>query len=100
MSIAHERSRGLRDWSDQRWRSLVALSYVCHGKDGARWRFQCDCGHRGAYYLRQVQRGERTTCGCDTKPAPATAWPFPRVLGSDGRPVSSVHRAALLAQAA
>ncbi|MGF6994650.1 hypothetical protein [Paraburkholderia sp. GAS32] len=126
MSTKAER-RKTKDWTGQRWGNLVALKYVAHGVEGARWRFACDCGHRGTYYLKQVQRDERTTCGCDAKPAPKPAipgrvyrmgvpvpttrdyaaawqaapkpepkpfaWCFPRVLGTDGRPVSPIWRA-------
>jgi hypothetical protein len=126
MSTKAER-RKTKDWAGQRWRNLVALKYVAHGAEGARWLFQCDCGHRGTYCLKQVQRGERTTCGCDAKPAPKPAipgrvyrmgvpvqtatdyaaawqtapnpepkpfvWCFPRVLGTDGTPLSPVWRA-------
>jgi hypothetical protein len=91
MSTKAER-RKTKDWTGQHWGSLVALKYVAHGVEGARWRFQCDCGHRGTYYLKQVQRGERATCGCDTKPVPLSSRPVVRDAAGD--PLSPVWREA------
>jgi hypothetical protein len=84
------------DWTGQRWGSLVAVQYASKAqrkKTGARWVFRCDCGGETNLHIRRVRKGQYTTCGaCGTAPRPAIVWPFPLVLGIDGKPVSPVWR--------
>lgn len=84
------------DHVGKRWAMLTAVSYVNHGKNGARWVFHChQCGTEKIMPVRFVRNGRRTSCGCKaTIGAPeigpqqslmnAVAWPFPRVVGRDG----------------
>jgi hypothetical protein len=89
------------DWTGQSWGSLVAVRYVNHGKNGARWVFRCDCGREKTMPLRFVRNGKRTGCGgCKSTLTPETqattpviGWPFPLVRGRNGVPVSPVLRA-------
>jgi hypothetical protein len=66
---------------------LTASHYVNHGKNGARWFFQCDCGAGKIIASSYVRSGLRTSCGCSkrkviaraTEPAPPPdIWPFPK----------------------
>ena len=94
------------DHVGKRWAMLTAVSYVNHGKNGARWVFHChQCGSEKIMPVRFVRNGRRTSCGCKaTIGAPeigpqqslmnAVAWPFPRVVSHDGLPVSPIWRAA------
>jgi hypothetical protein len=89
------------DWTCQSWGSLVAVRYVNHGKNGARWVFRCDCGREKTMPLRFARNGKRPTCGgCsptlahETQPTtPAITWPFPRIVRTSGTPVSPIYRA-------
>jgi len=68
-----------------RFGRLTASHYVNHGKNGARWLFQCDCGSVKIIASSYVRSGLRTSCGCraratvgkTTKPS-AVVWPFPK----------------------
>lgn len=89
------------DWTGQRWGALVATQYVSQRlRTGARWIFQCDCGSEKIMHIRRVRKGEYTTCGAcsptlapNPTPKPAITWPFPRIVGTDGKLVSPVWRA-------
>jgi hypothetical protein len=91
------------DWTGQRWGSLVATQYASKAqrkRTGARWVFRCGCSREINLHIRRVRKGEHTTCGtCGATPKllpPPKAtitWPFPRVLGTDRKPVSPVWRA-------
>jgi hypothetical protein len=69
----------------QRFGGITASHYVNHGKNGARWLFQCDCGSVKIIASSYVRSGLRTSCGCRT-PATvvkiteqsAVARPFPK----------------------
>ena len=68
-----------------RFGQLTASHYVNHGKNGARWFFQCDCGSGKIIASSYVRSGLRTSCGCrgrgataqTTEPS-AVVWPFPK----------------------
>jgi len=71
-----------------RFGRLTASHYVNHGKNGARWFFQCDCGSGKIIASNYVRSGLRTSCGCrgpaaiaqttqTTEPS-AAVWPFPK----------------------
>jgi len=68
-----------------RFGRLTASHYVNHGKKGARWLFQCDCGSVKIIASSYVRSGLRTSCGCHapaavvktTEPS-AVVWPFPK----------------------
>jgi hypothetical protein len=87
------------DHAGKRWNMLTAVRYMNHGKNGARWVFQChQCGHEKIMPVRFVRNGKRATCGCKRAVAlaqpiePAVVWPFPRVVGPDGLAISPIHR--------
>jgi hypothetical protein len=68
-----------------RFGQLTASHYVNHGKNGARWFFQCDCGSGKIIASSYVRSGLRTSCGCKPKAkvvvaskVPADIWPFPK----------------------
>lgn len=59
----------------------------------AKWRCECSCGNTLVLTTNELRYGGRTHCGCE-KPTPAVLWPFPKVVGRDGLPISHVWRAA------
>ena len=69
-----------------RFGQLTASHYVNHGKNGARWFFQCDCGSGKIFPSSYVRSGLRTSCGCRGRTAKvirvaepgADVWPFPK----------------------
>ncbi|KLU21965.1 hypothetical protein EOS_33015 [Caballeronia mineralivorans PML1(12)] len=87
------------DHTGKRWNMLTAIRYLNHGKNGARWVFYChQCGQEKIMPVRFVRNGKRVSCGCKLRVAiirpsgPAVVWPFPKILGLDGLPVSPVWR--------
>jgi hypothetical protein len=67
------------------------------GEANAKWRAWCECGTVITASTQELRYGGVRHCGCGyTKPSPKPpVWTFPRVLGSDGKPVSPVWAAAL-----
>ncbi|NPT44353.1 hypothetical protein GNZ12_24185 [Paraburkholderia sp. 1N] len=85
-----EKGRGT-DYTGKRFGKLTALRYSDRdGPHGARWVFMCvECDRETILPVSGILMAQ---CQCGKKAAPL--WPFPRVVGLDGLPVSPIWRAA------
>jgi hypothetical protein len=55
------------DLSGERYGRLTVLGQAGRGRQGARWRCRCDCGHEVVVRSKDIRLGSTTSCGCQQR---------------------------------
>lgn len=80
-------------WIGKRFGLLKVIRQASGGltEIRAKWRCACACGNTITLTTSDLKHGGHQHCGCVKRVA--ASWPFPRIVGTDGKPVSPVWRA-------